>query len=198
MESMDRPAQSRSPVVLIIRDGWGENPHAEHDSFNAVKLANTPVADRLMKEWPHTLIKTCGEDVGLPPGPPPTMGNSEVGHQNIGAGRIVDQELMRITRAIRDGSFFARKAFLDAMNHAASTGACVHLLGLVSNGQVHSDLDHLFALIDAAARFGVPRDQLFIHVITDGRDTGPQTGLGFIEQVEAELRSAGVGRIFRR
>ena len=89
------------PVVLIIRDGWGQNPHPEQDAFNAIKLAHTPVDDRLMREWPHTLVITSGEDVGLPPG---TMGNSEVGHQNIGAGRIVDQELMRITRAIRTGA----------------------------------------------------------------------------------------------
>src|SRR5512134_747938 len=102
------------PVVLIIRDGWGTNPHPEHDAFNAVKLAATPVAHRLMSEWPTTHIGTCGEDVGLPAG---TMGNSEVGHQNIGAGRIVDQELMRITQAIRDGTFFTRPAFLKAIEH---------------------------------------------------------------------------------
>src|SRR5688572_3869878 len=101
MASTPQFKTERAPVVLIIRDGWGQNPHPEHDAFNAVKLARRPVDDRLMREWPNTLIITCGEDVGLPPGPPPTMGNSEVGHQNIGAGRIVDQELMRITRAIR-------------------------------------------------------------------------------------------------
>src|SRR5262245_30233496 len=115
-----------APVVLIIRDGWGHNPHPEHDKFNAVKLANTPVADRLMREWPNTLVITCGEDVGLPPG---TMGNSEVGHQNIGAGRVVDQELMRITHAVHDGSFFARPAFLQAIRHAKATGGKLHLLG---------------------------------------------------------------------
>src|SRR5712671_4870734 len=103
------PAPRNTPLVLIVRDGWGQNPHPEHDAFNAIKLAKTPVAHRLDHEYPHTLIKTSGEDVGLPQG---TMGNSEVGHQNIGAGRIVDQELMRITRAIRDGSFFTNPAFL--------------------------------------------------------------------------------------
>src|SRR5690606_1712589 len=124
-----------TPVVLIIRDGWGQNPYPEHDAFNAVKLAKTPVADRLMNTWPTTLVVTSGEDVGLPSG---TMGNSEVGHQNIGAGRIVDQELMRITRAIRDGSFFTKPAFLEAINHAKRTAGKLHLLGLVSDGHVHS------------------------------------------------------------
>ena len=135
------------PVVLIIRDGWGQNPHPEQDAFNAIKLAHTPVDDRLMREWPHTLVITSGEDVGLPPG---TMGNSEVGHQNIGAGRIVDQELMRITRAIRTGAFFENRAFRAAFEHAIKSGGKMHLLGLLSNGFVHSDIEHLFALIDLA------------------------------------------------
>ncbi|MCI0676647.1 MAG: 2,3-bisphosphoglycerate-independent phosphoglycerate mutase [Phycisphaerales bacterium] len=175
---------STRPVVLIIRDGWGRNPNPEHDSFNAIKLARTPIDDRLVAEWPNTLIVTCGEDVGLPPG---TMGNSEVGHQNIGAGRIVDQELMRITRSIRDGSFFKNAAFLAAIKHAFKTGGSLHLLGLVSNGQVHSDIEHLFALIDLAAQQRFPAERLFVHAITDGRDVGPFTGLGFIKQLEAKL-----------
>src|SRR6185503_8756423 len=122
-------APKHPPVVLIIRDGWGTNPHPEHDGFNAVKLAGTPVAHRLMRDWPTTHIITCGEDVGLPKG---TMGNSEVGHQNIGAGRIVDQEIMRITRAIRDGSFVSKPAFVNALAHAKRTSSKVHLLGLLS------------------------------------------------------------------
>ncbi len=179
---------NRSPVVLIIRDGWGQNPHPEHDKFNAVKLANTPVAHRLMQVWPNTLIITCGEDVGLPPG---TMGNSEVGHQNIGAGRIVDQELMRITRAIRNGSFFSNPGFVGAMEHARKTGGNLHLLGLLSNGFVHSDIEHLFALIEMARQQGFPGDRVVIHAITDGRDVGPTTGLGFIRQLEAKLAPQG-------
>jgi 2,3-bisphosphoglycerate-independent phosphoglycerate mutase len=187
---MDRPRNA--PLVLIVRDGWGENPHPDHDRFNAVKLASTPVADRLMHEYPTTLIRTCGEDVGLPAG---VMGNSEVGHQNIGAGRIVDQEVMRITRAVRDGSFFENPALNGAFDHAERTGGFVHLLGLVSDGQVHSDLDHLLALIDLAARREIPADRLLVHAITDGRDTAPKGGLGYAERVLAKLSDAGVGRI---
>jgi 2,3-bisphosphoglycerate-independent phosphoglycerate mutase len=177
----------RPPTVLIIRDGWGENPHREHDAFNAVKLAKTPVAHQLMREWPNTLVITCGEDVGLPPG---TMGNSEVGHQNIGAGRIVDQELMRITRAIRDGSFFQNRAFLAAIDHARQNNSQLHLLGLVSNGYVHSDIEHLFALIDLIKQQNFPGERVFIHAITDGRDVGPSTGLDFITQLQARLASS--------
>ena len=140
-----------------------------------------------MREWPNTLVITCGEDVGLPPG---TMGNSEVGHQNIGAGRIVDQELMRITRSIRDGSFFANKAFLAAIDHARKNNSKLHLLGLVSNGYVHSDIEHLFALLDLIKRQGFPGERVFIHAITDGRDVGPTTGLGFIKQLEDRLASS--------
>ncbi len=189
---MATPQTERKPVVLIIRDGWGRNPHREHDSFNAVHLAHTPVADALMQSWPTTLIKTCGEDVGLPPG---IMGNSEVGHQNIGAGRVVDQEVMRITRRIRDGSFFENEGFLGAFHHARSSGGKVHLIGLVSNGLVHSDIEHLFALIDLAAMQHFSSDRLFVHALTDGRDTGPTTGLGFLQQVEDTLAEAKSGRI---
>jgi len=180
------------PVILIIRDGWGENPHPGHDPFNAVKRANTPVDDALRRDWPWTLIRTCGEDVGLPTG---VMGNSEVGHQNIGAGRIVDQELMRITRAIREGGFFENPALKAAFAHAVRNGSNLHIMGLVSDGRVHSDLEHLFALIDMAKREAFPAKRLFIHAFTDGRDTGPRTGLGFIERLEAKLKEAGVGRI---
>ena len=126
----------RKPVVLIVRDGWGENPYPEWNHANAVHLGKTPVADALMAEYPNVLIKTSGEDVGLPAG---VMGNSEVGHQNIGAGRIVDQEVMRITRAIRDESFFENKVLLEAINHVKRTGGTLHLLGLMSDGRVHSD-----------------------------------------------------------
>jgi len=185
-------APETGPVVLIVRDGWGENPHPEHDRFNAVHLAETPVADRLGREWPSTLIKTSGEDVGLPDG---VMGNSEVGHQNIGAGRIVDQEVMRITRAVRDGTFFENPVLRAAFEHARETGGAVHLLGLVSDGQVHSDIHHLFALVDLAVRLEFPGERLFVHAITDGRDTGPKTGLGFIRQIEEKLAETGVGKI---
>ncbi len=183
---------SCAPLVLIVRDGWGENPNPEHDRFNAVRLAVTPVADRLAQEYPTTLIRTMGHDVGLPAG---VMGNSEVGHQNIGAGRIVAQELVRITGTIHDGSFAENQALNAVFDHVVSTGGTVHLLGLVSDGQVHSDLEHLYALIDLAAGRNLPGDRLLVHAITDGRDTTPHGGLGFVQQVQQRLDSAGVGRI---
>jgi len=189
---MSTPALRNTPLVLIIRDGWGENPHPAHNPFNAVRLAQTPVADALGRDWPSSLIHTSGEDVGLPPG---TMGNSEVGHQNIGAGRIVDQEIMRISRTIRDGSFFENPRLNGAFDHAARTKGVVHVLGLVSDGQVHSDLEHLVALIDLAARRGHPPDRLVIHAIMDGRDTPPFGGAGYLDRVERHLADRGVGRI---
>lgn len=186
------PDSSVRPVVLIIRDGWGENPHSEHDAFNAIKRARTPVDDALRRDWPYTLIRTSGENVGLPPG---TMGNSEVGHQNIGAGRIVDQEVMRITRAIRDGSFFANAALKSAFDHATRTGGSVHLLGLLSDGQVHSDIEHLFALLELAAQCNFRGDRVLMHIITDGRDVGPKTALGYLDRLEGKMREMGIGRI---
>jgi 2,3-bisphosphoglycerate-independent phosphoglycerate mutase len=189
---MNRQELRNTPLVLIIRDGWGRNPHPAHNEFNAIHLARTPVADALETRWPSTLIHTSGEDVGLPPG---TMGNSEVGHQNIGAGRIVDQEIMRITRRIRDGSFFESPRLLGAFEHARRTGGAVHLLGLVSDGQVHSDLEHLMALIEIAERQQFPVDRLVVHAITDGRDTGPFTGRAFVERIEARLAERNAGRI---
>lgn len=187
---MSSLSSRRPPVVLIIRDGWGENPNPEHDAFNATKIASTPVDDALRANWPNTLIHTSGEDVGLPPG---TMGNSEVGHQNIGAGRIVNQELMRITQSIRDGSFFTNPALIGAFEHAQQTGGCAHLLGLLSDGQVHSDIEHLFALIDLARKLNFPGERLVVHVITDGRDVGPTTAPGYIQRLEEKL--AGYAQI---
>jgi len=182
------------PVVLIIRDGWGTNPNATHDAFNAVKLANTPCAQALQRDWPTTLIKTSGEDVGLPIGPTgPVMGNSEVGHQNIGAGRITDQELMRITRAIRSGAFAANPTLLRAFEKAGVDG-CVHVMGLLSDGQVHSDLPHLQAILELAHALGFPSDRLFVHVFTDGRDTSAQGSLRYIPWLQQVLSKTG-GRI---
>ncbi|TWT93925.1 2,3-bisphosphoglycerate-independent phosphoglycerate mutase [Stieleria varia] len=182
----------RKPVVLIVRDGWGENPFPQWDHANAIVQASTPVADALTQQYPHTLIHTSGEDVGLPDG---VMGNSEVGHQNIGAGRIVDQEVMRITRAIRDGSFFEKPSLLGAIKHIEQTGGKLHLLGLMSDGRVHSDLAHAFAMIDFAKQHGLGKDRFAIHVITDGRDTTPQSGLGFVRQLEQHIDKQQTGRI---
>ncbi len=187
------PAEvANTPLVLVVRDGWGKNPNREHDRFNAISLAKTPVADHLGAMWPATLIRTCGEDVGLAVG---TMGNSEVGHQNIGAGRIVDQEIMRITCAIQNASFFRNEALCGALVHARKNRSNFHVMGLVSDGRVHSDLEHLFAIIDLARLNDFPADRFFIHCFTDGRDTGPRTGLQFIERLEHKLDEAQVGRI---
>jgi 2,3-bisphosphoglycerate-independent phosphoglycerate mutase len=155
-------------------------------------LANTPVADRLMQRYPHVLIHTSGEDVGLPYG---VMGNSEVGHQNIGAGRIVDQEVMRITRAIRNETFFSNRVLQEAIAHVKQTGGTLHLLGLMSNGRVHSDLEHGFAVVDLIKRSGLDGGKFAVHVITDGRDTSPTSGLQFVSQLEAKLNASAVGRI---
>ena len=176
------------PVVLIIRDGWGHNPRADQDFCDATVQAATPVGDRLLAEYPHAQIKTSGVDVGLPPG---VMGNSEVGHQNLGAGRIVDQELMRISNAVTSGAFLENRTLLEAANRAKSSGKTVHLLGLLSDGGVHSHIDHCLALVDLCARAGLSKDQLAVHVITDGRDTAPTGGAGYVARLEEKLAEAG-------
>lgn len=182
----------RRPVALIVRDGWGNNPYPEWNHANAVYLARKPVDDHLMASFPHVLIRTSGHDVGLPDG---VMGNSEVGHQNIGAGRIVEQEIMRITGRIRDGRFFSNPALTGAFEQAARGGGRVHLMGLCSDGRVHSDLDHLYGLLDMPRRVGFPGERVFVHMFTDGRDTAPDSGLGFARAIERRCREAGVGPI---
>ena len=190
------PQLRNTPCVLIIRDGWGESPHRERDATNAIVRAATPVDARLAREFPRTLIATSGEDVGLPVGPDgPVMGNSEVGHQNIGAGRIVDQELMRITNAIRRGALARQPTLLAAVAHITATGGNLHYLGLVSDGQVHSDLAHLLALIDFARDAKVAQNRLFIHAITDGRDTAPTTAPRYLRLLTDHLAARGVGSI---
>ncbi|MEM9702016.1 MAG: 2,3-bisphosphoglycerate-independent phosphoglycerate mutase [Planctomycetota bacterium] len=179
---------ARRPVVLVIRDGWGHNPRADQDFCNATIQAKTPVNDRLLAEYPHVQIKTSGTDVGLPPG---VMGNSEVGHQNLGAGRIVDQELMRITNAIKDGSFHENPRLLESIDRAKRTGKTVHLLGLLSDGGVHSHIDHCLALIDVCRKAELPAEQLAVHVITDGRDTSPNGGAEYVKTLEEKLKEAG-------
>jgi 2,3-bisphosphoglycerate-independent phosphoglycerate mutase len=190
---MSNPANR--PLVLIIRDGWGLNPNPEHDSFNAPLIASqrglTPVADRIARDYPWTLIKTCGEDVGLPEG---TMGNSEVGHQNIGAGRIVDQESVAITKACRAG-LDKNPVIAAAIRHAIDHNKNVHLLGIASDAGVHGQLDHLDACLRACKALGLPANRVFLHLFTDGRDTGPFTGIEFIKRVERAIKDIGVGRI---
>jgi len=178
------------PLVLIIRDGWGYNPDAGEDKYNAIKCAKTPADDMLMAEYPHCLIHSSGEDVGLPAG---TMGNSEVGHQNIGAGRIVPQESVRLSKAIRDGSFFQNAEFLNLIDSVKKNNGRMHIMGLCSDVGVHSLLDHLYGLLELAKRNSV-RD-VFIHAFTDGRDSPPDSGAGYIAEIEKKAAEIGAGKI---
>lgn len=184
-------AMSQQPVLLIIRDGWGENHNPDHDAYNAVKLSNSPVADRLTNEWPRTEIRACGLDVGLPDG---VMGNSEVGHQNIGAGRIVDQELVRIDKAIESGDVRQREVLQKALEKVRAGGK-LHLMGITSDAGVHGMLEHLYGLLKIAKDEGLGQSDVLLHAFTDGRDTSPDSGKGYIEQVEAKMAEIGVGKI---
>ena len=174
------------PLVLMILDGFGYN---ESDYGNAIRAARMPNLDRIKAESPMTIIGASGLDVGLPAG---QMGNSEVGHTNIGAGRIVYQPLTRITKSVSDGDFFENPALVSAME-SCREGGTLHLMGLLSDGGVHSHLDHLFALIDMAKRRGVER--LYVHCFTDGRDVPPSSGKCFVERLSAKLAEAGIGKI---
>lgn len=171
------------PIILIILDGWGLNPKKEG---NAVALANTPTMDYLMAHYPWTTLKAHGEAVGLPEG---VMGNSEVGHLNLGAGRIVYQDVTRINKAIRDGSFFENPTLVEAMKKAKN--ARLHLLGLISDGRVHSSMTHIYGLLEMAKRHGLK--DVFIHGFTDGRDTPPKSALRYIQAVEGYIKEIGVG-----
>ncbi|MBD2179035.1 2,3-bisphosphoglycerate-independent phosphoglycerate mutase [Pseudanabaena sp. FACHB-1998] len=178
---------SVSPLVLIILDGWG---HREETEGNAIAAANTPVIDSLWSTYPKTLLQASGKDVGLPKG---QMGNSEVGHLNIGAGRVVPQELVRISDAVDDGSIMSNEALVAVCEKVKANNSKLHLLGLCSDGGVHSHIDHLLGLIDLAKVQGVP--DVCIHVVTDGRDTLPQSGVSFIKFIQAHLNKIGTGRI---
>ncbi len=181
------------PLVLIIRDGWGENPNPSHDAFNAPRIAAsrglTSTDDMLRRAWPRTLIKTSGDDVGLPTG---TMGNSEVGHQNIGAGRVVHQESLVMTAACEAG-LERHEPIASAIRAAKESGRALHLMGIASDAGVHGQLGHLYAILRACKALGM--DRVFLHLFTDGRDTGPFTGRAFIQQVENQCRTVGIGRI---
>jgi 2,3-bisphosphoglycerate-independent phosphoglycerate mutase len=180
----------RTPMVVIVRDGWGTNPNEEHARFNAVQLADTPRCDALKQRYPWTLIHTSGFDVGLPEG---TMGNSEVGHQNIGAGRVVDQESGRISKSIRSGAFFDNAAINAAVDHAKANNAHLHLMGIASDAGVHGLLEHLYACLELCARKDHRR--VALHLFTDGRDTGPYSGKQFVEDIERRCEELGVGRV---
>ncbi|MFN8285987.1 MAG: 2,3-bisphosphoglycerate-independent phosphoglycerate mutase [Chitinophagales bacterium] len=172
-------------VVLIIMDGWGKgtNPKA-----SAIAQANVPFIDSLYKNYPNSELITHSEAVGLPDG---QMGNSEVGHLNIGAGRIVYQELQRVNMAIKNGELKANKTLNDAFAYCKANNKPLHLMGLVSNGGVHSHIDHVKALCDYAKEYGLRSDQVFIHAFTDGRDCDPKSGLGFLKELDEHLKTSG-------
>ena len=178
----------KKPLLLCILDGFGWVPDQTYG--NAILAARTPNLDKLFAQYPYTTIGASGMNVGLPDG---QMGNSEVGHTNIGAGRIVYQELTRITKDIQDGGFFENPALLGAVKNAAADGKALHLIGLLSNGGVHSHNEHLYALLELARRGGVK--DVYVHAIMDGRDVPPDSGKGFIEELEAKMAEIGVGKI---
>jgi len=175
------------PVVLVILDGWG---YRAETHANAIALARKPIYDGLLREYPNTLVHTSGKYVGLPEG---QMGNSEVGHLNIGAGRIVHMDITRIDLLIRNGEFFSHPALLAAMKHARSGQRRLHLFGLVSDGGVHSQQAHLYALLKMARQQDVGR--VIVHAFMDGRDTLPTNGAGYLEQLQQKMREYNCGRI---
>ena len=178
---------SKKPTVLMILDGYGLRDKTEG---NAVALANTPVMDKLMAEYPFVKGNASGLAVGLPDG---QMGNSEVGHMNMGAGRIIYQELTKITKAIADGDFFENKALLAACENAKKNGTALHLMGLVSDGGVHSHITHIYGILELAKRQGL--DKVYVHCFLDGRDTPPASGKEYVEQLEAKMKEIGVGEV---
>ena len=173
--------------LLLILDGYGI---AEDPSVSAIAAARTPFLDALFARAPHSTLEASGRAVGLPAG---QMGNSEVGHTNLGAGRVVDQDITRIDKAVEDGSIFENAALRAAVQHAQATGGRLHLMGLVSTGGVHSHLAHLAALLRLAATEGLDADRVVVHAFTDGRDTDPEAGAGYVRDVQAAIREAGVG-----
>lgn len=180
---MSRP----KPLLLCILDGFALREEREG---NAIRQANTPNLDRYWNEYPHATLGASGESVGLPDG---QMGNSEVGHLNIGAGRIVYQDLTRVSKAIEDGSFFENDVFLKAIDHVKRNNSRLHLYGLLSDGGVHSHIDHLFALLKLAAREKV--NEVYVHAFMDGRDVPPDSGINYMKQLQAKLDETGVGKI---
>ena len=177
----------KKPLVLCIMDGFGKNPS---DYGNAIVTAKTPNLDKLMADFPMTYIGASGMDVGLPDG---QMGNSEVGHTNIGAGRVVYQELTRITKSIKDGDFFNNEAMVKAVQNAIDNGTSLHLMGLMSDGGVHSHNSHIWAIVELAKKMGL--EKVYLHCIMDGRDVPPTSGKDFLADAQAKLNEIGVGKI---
>jgi len=177
----------KKPLVLVILDGWG---YREERESNAILQANTPVMDKLWASYPHTLISGSGMDVGLPDG---QMGNSEVGHVNLGSGRIVYQDFTRITKAIADGDFYHNPVLVNACQQAVKAGKAIHIMGLLSPGGVHSHEDHLIAMIDLAKQQGA--SQIYLHAFLDGRDTPPRSAEASLARVERHFQQIGTGQI---
>jgi 2,3-bisphosphoglycerate-independent phosphoglycerate mutase len=181
--------QCPKPMVLMILDGYGYNPRQEG---NAVLAAPTPNLDRYLTQYPSTFLSASGEFVGLPAG---QMGNSEVGHQNLGAGRIVYQELTRISKAVREGQLLSNPVLLEAMQTAKAEGRQIHFMGLLSDGGVHSHQEHLHGLLAMAKQVGIAPEKVLVHALLDGRDTPPQSGLGYVKDLEQRLAKDKLGRI---
>ena len=182
---------TRTPVLLVIRDGWGKNPDPAQNQYTAVALSRKPCDDMLQATSPVALLAASGLDVGVPVG---VMGNSEVGHQNIGAGRIVNQEIVRITKAISDGEIEANPVWNAAIQRVKQKGSKLHFMGLCSDGGVHALLEHLYGFLALAKKAGVTKD-VYVHAFMDGRDTAPQGGLGFMKELQGKLTEIGVGQV---
>ena len=178
---------SKKPLMLMILDGWGIAPASE---VNAAHLAHTPNLDRYFAKFPHTTLEASGLEVGLPEG---QIGNSEVGHLNIGAGRIIYQSLTRITKAIKDGDFFTNKVLCDCMDKTKEAGKALHLMGLLSDGGVHSNINHLIALLEMAKARGL--EKVYVHAFLDGRDVPPKSAVGFIKQLQEAMAAMNFGKI---
>ncbi len=181
-----RTALSKRPTILIILDGWG---YSEATAYNAIHSANKPVWDRLWADYPHTLVNASGSEVGLPAR---QMGNSEVGHMNIGAGRVVDQEFTRIMRAIEDRSFFSNAALCKAIKRAKARGKAVHILGLLSPGGVHSHQEHIAALLEMTAEHHI--SPVYVHAFLDGRDTPPRSAANYLHTIHTQMQALGNSR----
>ncbi|MEO7558057.1 MAG: 2,3-bisphosphoglycerate-independent phosphoglycerate mutase, partial [Gammaproteobacteria bacterium] len=175
------------PIVLVVLDGWG---HSDNADGNAIHCARKPVWDSIIKTYPHTLIHTSGMNVGLPDD---QMGNSEVGHLNLGAGRVVYQEFTRISRAIRTGSFFNNQVLTDAVDQVVASKKSLHILGLLSPGGVHSHEEHIHAMVELAVRRGAER--VYLHAFLDGRDTPPRSAADSIKGMQDKFAELGKGRI---
>ena len=179
---------AKKPVMLMILDGWGINDHS--DEKNAIAAANTKNIDEMLSTYPNSRIKAAGEPVGLPDG---QMGNSEVGHLNLGAGRVIYQPLVKISKDIKDGDFFEIESLKKAFNHAKTNNTAIHLGGLLSDGGVHSHITHIYGLLEMAKKVGV--EKLYIHAFLDGRDTPPQSAVKYVTELEEKIKEIGVGEI---